>query len=555
MSSVYTRENRELKELRDVDESSTKEAKTINHSNNSNNNNMSSSSLEDPFVLIEKGNAMEVSQNNWGASDFFSKAFVVLEGLSLCSNQPEKIVQLYKKESQIYFKKARICFRKALEFEQNQDDLQLAVPLMYMISPGEMEKRMTIFQRLFVSSKELQADKPPPPPIPKMMKSIATQTTDWIENTDTDTTVVKEETIMNEQSLEERLAKLDSSLSATSKTQVTSFQKSDEQRMDDIHNGLAKLGVPIIQSSSSQQQLPNELSEEEQLQEILSMAHDEALLNTTTAATINEERGGDELPKPYIVDELLAKAGITANDNNDSDTNSTGSSGSDTTTSIESVDDDSITEDEKEEDKKINATSNGNETSKFLNMIEVKKKKELENNSRSNEFKMSHGTNNDIYKTERMEQKDMMEIQKGVEHFVNSITHDNSNNQNNGTCNDVTQIESCGNEKNNNGSIQQEEHDLNTAVIKNKSGTVTIEDEKDFTTALEEQEHTKEEEEEEKLTINGPKKEEEENEEKIEEKDLTELPKTDTPTAVEETSTSISAATTTSTPSDSSSKL
>jgi len=484
---------------------------------------------------------------------FFSKAFVVLKGLSLCSNQTEKFVQLYKKESQIYFKKARICFRKALEFEQNQDDLQLAVPLMYMISPGEMEKRMTIFQRLFVSSKELQADKPPPPPIPKMMKSIATQTTDWIENTDTDTTVVKEETIMNEQSLEERLAKLDSSLSATSKTQVTSFQKSDEQRMDDIHNGLAKLGVPIIQSSSSQQLLPNELSEEEQLQEILSMAHDEALLNTTTAATINEERGGDELPKPYIVDELLAKAGITANDNNDSDTNSTGSSGSDTTTSIESVDDDSITEDEKEEDKKINATSNGNETSKFLNMIEVKKKKELENNSRSNEFKMSHGTNNDIYKTERMEQKDMMEIQKGVEHFVNSITHDNSNNKENGACNDVTQIESCRNGKNNNGSIQQEEHDLNTTVKKDKSGTVTIEDEKDFTIALEEQEHTKEEEEEEKLTINGPKKEEEENEEKMEEKDLTELPKTDTPTAVEETS--ISAATTTSTPSDSSSKL
>uniref|UniRef100_A0A7S4RHN6 Uncharacterized protein n=1 Tax=Ditylum brightwellii TaxID=49249 RepID=A0A7S4RHN6_9STRA len=91
---------------------------------------------EDPFQLIERGNALEKSGNWWGAADALSRASFVLRsqsdsilselasdigGDSRKKEERKKIAELYRVKQREYLYRARDCFMKALSFEHSED--------------------------------------------------------------------------------------------------------------------------------------------------------------------------------------------------------------------------------------------------------------------------------------------------------------------------------------------------------------------------------------------------------------------------------------------------
>ncbi len=157
---------------------------------------------DDPFTLIEKGNSLESSNNRWGSSNYYSRAYSLLleeyhtimktikDSTSTDVNEPKsndkiyiqkkKVAALFHDQSVDYLHKARQSLIGALMFEREEDlkrwgDIEPMVdivhynnyqrreevvfdPIMMVLTKEEMERRMDTFRRLFVSSWEKESD-------------------------------------------------------------------------------------------------------------------------------------------------------------------------------------------------------------------------------------------------------------------------------------------------------------------------------------------------------------------------------------------------------------
>jgi hypothetical protein len=133
------------------------------------------SSDEDPFELIEKGNAFEAACDYWRSAEYYSRSSICLryraDGLSSwprkgdgwdyhsAKEEKQRIIALYRAQSLEYLYKARHSLLEALQFENDRDRAQtLEVartgtgsldPICSMISSGDRTKRNRIFELLF----------------------------------------------------------------------------------------------------------------------------------------------------------------------------------------------------------------------------------------------------------------------------------------------------------------------------------------------------------------------------------------------------------------------
>ena len=241
----------------------------------------------DPFALIEKGNELESSQDLWGAASKFLNASMILARKADDLNkmgknklEQSKVEALYRDQSLIFKHRARRTLIKAMETEQKQDeeradklpsrveiaslllgecdgmnaDLSMDMknafePFMHSLDDEAISERRALFQNLFLSWNEEKIDNAESP-----------------QN-------VPENAEVKTLSLEERLALLNSSLPEP---------KSDDQRIHDLQKSLSGLGVSIPNHNKDDVERlyrESDVSEEDQVQEIMNMARDEVELD------------------------------------------------------------------------------------------------------------------------------------------------------------------------------------------------------------------------------------------------------------------------------------
>lgn len=301
----------------------------------------------DPFQLIERGNAFESSSNYWSAAGCFGRASLLLKSqgdviftsmttssssntnTSSCSEnvkikqvleqgrsfmEQEKIGQLYHSQSFEYLYKARDCFVKAITLETKDDQTrqshilqqssnvrtseyvgnlkmqlpqEIFQPLLQLISPNEALRRTRIFQQIYSTLPPQQQEEVKKKNVPQQdqqTQTIQLQEEDTLLDLPTVTQTQDETNVdTNQLSLEERLARLDSSLPP---------RKSQSQQVKDRLN---QLGVYIPDSSSSQP----EMDEQDEIDFIVSQAKDEVALYHN-----NQDDNDDE------VKSILRKSGI-----------------------------------------------------------------------------------------------------------------------------------------------------------------------------------------------------------------------------------------------------
>ncbi len=308
----------------------------------------------DPFALIEKGNSLESSRNKWGSSEYYSRAASSLlreyhtinrQVLVSRTKEKKKIAALYHDQYVEYLNKARQCLIGALMFEREEDlkrwgdsepmvdrisnginDEQQFDPFMNLLNDEEKEKRMNTFRRLFVSPYTNDAVTDHVPILkddcnnknPSAKVDIVENENDEVESIEHGTTaeifanneneilekrlnslesinnVLNHEKREEHLTLEQRLARLDSTLPESSK------RISDDERLEKVKGGLNDLGV-YVPSHNIQNTLNEQMSDDEQIEMIISMAKDEAALdNKLTGDGANNES----------VDELMKKSGI-----------------------------------------------------------------------------------------------------------------------------------------------------------------------------------------------------------------------------------------------------
>lgn len=297
---------------------------------------------DDPFALIERGNALDSSGNLWGAADSYGMAAVVLRRQSdnlitelggsasappvLTPKDMEqwKVADLYREKSREYLYKARESLMKALSFENHEDRkraeamagvarsskrgimeqmdaalLKQLDPLTMMISVEESKRRTRIFNRIYALNTVEE-------------KEDAVNCVEEKEEAaeETSQTPGKEEKKVNENidkkqhSLEDRLAELESTLPPPSNEYKSEAQRLaeidkgmrrlgmklpsedtplDAKRLSDIDKGLRRLGLSLPPQHDNQSLLSpsaeaNQPSAEEQVELIMEQAKDEAKL-------------------------------------------------------------------------------------------------------------------------------------------------------------------------------------------------------------------------------------------------------------------------------------
>ena len=351
---------------------------------------------EDPFILIEKGNSLELSQNQWGSSNYYSKAYSALlkeyhtRTLSNTTNavdnddmsaSEKKMAALYHDQSVEYLNRSRKSLIKALMFEQEEDmkrwseqDTMVEIvtncasasaaksfkPIMSMLTPELMERRIDTFSRLFVSpiGKYAQVQKEQNEPMVHdllnynkilekkesndLNEEVESESETGIQDIENEifenTNPLKEDDVRldegskddNEEdedgvsSLEDRLAKLvpgndplDASNEGNDNQRLTleqrladldssipniAIMKSDVERLENIKSGLDSLGVYIPSEKKNTDTLDDQsTSEEEQMQLIMSMAKD--------AVELEKRLSGDN-DSDMAVEDILKKSGI-----------------------------------------------------------------------------------------------------------------------------------------------------------------------------------------------------------------------------------------------------
>eukprot|EP00571_Detonula_confervacea_P008548 CAMPEP_0172315762 /NCGR_PEP_ID=MMETSP1058-20130122/26193_1 /TAXON_ID=83371 /ORGANISM="Detonula confervacea, Strain CCMP 353" /LENGTH=458 /DNA_ID=CAMNT_0013029923 /DNA_START=35 /DNA_END=1408 /DNA_ORIENTATION=- len=302
---------------------------------------------EDPFELINKGNAFEAASDHWRSAEYYSRASVCLrtraDGISsqirkggeevndgASDDEKRKVVSLFRAQSLEYMYKARHCLLEALRFENDQDrsrTLEVAKtgtgsldPLFSYISQEESEKRKHTFEILFSGGSESLLE------IDTQVVEVGTQVdasneseeigtkegnfaelprTTSISNTNSSqidsTENVKESSLSSDeiddrqQSIESRLAKLDTSLLPNVPPPFVSGSRSSggggdisqKNRLEEIQRGLGRLGVSLPDSNGKTDLIPDNLSAEDQVKLIIQQAKDEVRFEKGTG------EGGD----------------------------------------------------------------------------------------------------------------------------------------------------------------------------------------------------------------------------------------------------------------------
>mmetsp|Transcript_19959 Transcript_19959/g.31149 ORF Transcript_19959/g.31149 Transcript_19959/m.31149 type:complete len:441 (+) Transcript_19959:130-1452(+) len=303
---------------------------------------------EDPFALIEKGNALEAATNHWGSADMYSRASTslkiradnissqLLPDDNVKNEERGKIISLYRAQSLKYLYKARHCFIDAVKFENDQDRNRMMEvaksgqgkldPLCSMLSNEESERRRYVFQALFsgqddVKVKELHGDE----------EDNSINKTDEAgipaQNDINEYSIKPAEDIDNlQESMEARLANLNSSLAnnehipkapppfiSGSRSGVGGVN-SDQSRLDSLQRGLKGLGITLPDSSRNRDFIPDNLSDEDQVKLIMQQARDEVMIDKSYIC--DEEDEIDENDSMFEgfeededdIDSLLARA-------------------------------------------------------------------------------------------------------------------------------------------------------------------------------------------------------------------------------------------------------
>ena len=295
---------------------------------------------DDPFELIKRGNAFESSSDHWRSAEFYSRASVCLrsraDDLSLqirkggqdasAEVEKRKVVSLFRAQSLEYLYKSRHCLLEALRFENDQDrsrTLEVARsgtgsldPLFTMISSEDINKRNETFRRLFSGCMEAsvvgnQANAEQGVGESEQIEEIKTGNTSGTlsssmkESTPANSNKSSDESSTStdqidgrQQSLESRLAKLDSSLLPNTPPPFESGSRScsgptNKNRLDEIQRGLGRLGVSLPDGTSKRDLLPDNSSAEDQVKLIINHAKDE--LHVERGMNMGEGTGPDEI--------------------------------------------------------------------------------------------------------------------------------------------------------------------------------------------------------------------------------------------------------------------
>lgn len=298
------------------------------------------SAEDDPFELIKRGNAFESSSDHWRSAEFYSRASVCLrsraDDLSLqirkggqdasAEVEKRKVVSLFRAQSLEYLYKSRHCLLEALRFENDQDrsrTLEVARsgtgsldPLFTMISSEDINKRNETFRRLFSGCMEAsvvgnQANAEQSVGESEQIEEIKTgntsgtlsssmkESTPANSNKSSDKSSTSTDQIDGrQQSLESRLAKLDSSLLPNTPPPFESGSRScsgptNKNRLDEIQRGLGRLGVSLPDGTSKRDLLPDNSSAEDQVKLIINHAKDE--LHVERGMNMGEGTGPDEI--------------------------------------------------------------------------------------------------------------------------------------------------------------------------------------------------------------------------------------------------------------------
>ena len=257
-----------------------------NSAGDGNNNKPSSSeeTIEKAFGLLKEAKALESSKEFWNATSKYIEAQQILQLLAdeatvaataaestneddKSKEEQERIAKLYTTKANEYWSHSRQCLIKAMEQEKIKDDNDATnnngeTTLLSLLDDDQAQKRNRTFITLF---------------------SRPTATTAKEETTMNDAQK-KDDTasVLDQQwSIEERLQELNKSLPSGFKT--------SEERMAEINKGLNKLGLSLytqkepFSASKFQDTIPK--SEDEQIDEIMAQAQDEAALE-------NQQMGG-----------------------------------------------------------------------------------------------------------------------------------------------------------------------------------------------------------------------------------------------------------------------
>lgn len=291
---------------------------------------------DDPFTLIEKGYDFE-SESPWSSAYHFLQASTLLQlkakeyhdSYTKLDFKHHKVAALYEDQSNTYLIKARKVLLLAMQKEcdcdessldnipsrvqavkllhgeiddsdninLNMDTNQYFEPIMTALDSEDIHRRKMLFEKLFL-------------PL-----------TEEIESTRSINNTTKEEDhaeikAVKELSLEERLAILNSSITKP---------KSHEQRLRELHSSLSGLGVSLPSSSQDDARKilygngSHHVSEQDQLDEILNMAQDEALLDNDNGENANQNDTRDVM---QILKNSSIRIDLDPDSDNDSDNDS-----------------------------------------------------------------------------------------------------------------------------------------------------------------------------------------------------------------------------------------
>ncbi|KAL7430210.1 hypothetical protein ACHAXM_002061 [Skeletonema potamos] len=293
---------------------------------------------DDPFVLIQKGNAFEAASNHWRSADMYSRASKTLKirAENISSQLPNteedakkqerrKIISLYRAQSLEYLYKARHCFIEALKFENDQDrNILVEVaksgrgrldPICSLISNEESVNRSNIFQTLFSGVKDVKAKEVNVVDVKKEELKNKTNETEPPTKFDVNKSSISATAPTGnidklQESMEARLAKLNSSLansesipkappSFISGSKSAGGNSTEQSKLDNLQRGLKGLGVTLPDNSRNKDFFPENLSDEDQVKLIIQQAQDEVMIEkgydvSDTSDSMNYKNNGNE---------------------------------------------------------------------------------------------------------------------------------------------------------------------------------------------------------------------------------------------------------------------
>jgi hypothetical protein len=237
---------------------------------------------KDPFDLIEKGYELE-NESPWSSAYHFLEASNILrsnanayhDSISDLDYKQRKVAALYEDQANAYFQKARGVLLQAMHKEYQSDETSLE------IIPSRVRVVNFLHGEIEGDDKEFNLNMDTHQVFEPTMTSLdeeEKQKRRELLELFTPKVIQPEKQVDKKSSLEERLAMLNSSI-----TKQNPKPKSDEQRLREIHTSLSGLGIslPTTSREDARQIMhgDNDVSEKDQLEQIMNMAQDEVLLN------------------------------------------------------------------------------------------------------------------------------------------------------------------------------------------------------------------------------------------------------------------------------------